>query len=180
MWTDAIGIYSIWDLELGLACGGLLCWWGWTCALHGWGFEGASCDFKKFDFWFPEGTRREEVDSQAVVTQHLKVSYGAMQPCATGFCWPWNTCKECYHSHSMKQNNITAARGQIQTSWELLLVLATQSPRGSSHCCWREAFLNSQLLTRIMQLKAHQPENSVVAFACLVLYSHFNLTFQPW
>lgn len=45
-----------------------------------------------FDFWFPEVTRREEeVDSQAVVTELLKVAYGTVQSCATGLCWPWNT-----------------------------------------------------------------------------------------
>lgn len=30
------------------------------------------CFKAKFDFWFPEVTRREEVSSQAVIAQHLK------------------------------------------------------------------------------------------------------------
>lgn len=55
------------------------------------------CFKANFDFWFPEVTRREEVGSQTVVTQHLKVSYGMIQSCATGLCW--NTSKQCYHSH---------------------------------------------------------------------------------
>lgn len=45
-------------------------WWGWTRMLHGWGLPGAGCGLKHF--WFPEGIRSEEVDSQAVVAQHLK------------------------------------------------------------------------------------------------------------
>lgn len=71
--SDAKCIHGTWDLEPeGLAHVSAPRWWGWTCMLHGGSFPEAGCGFKGLDFWFPEGARSEEVDSQAVVAQHLK------------------------------------------------------------------------------------------------------------
>lgn len=56
-------------------------------------------------------------------------------------------------------------------------MLATESFREALTTAG-EAFLNSQPLIQIMQLKTNQPMNSVVAFACLVFSSHFQLDFS--